>query len=168
MPFIINSIYTNGIVFTIVNNNLVPKLYKTGIVFAHSKIVELGDTYFIAIRGKKIRFIQYMHHWVIMLYCWYVHSYIGIDNLPNNVNAIFCSMNYTVHSFMYTWYSTSALRNKNTKLDKEFNNINANNASVHRCICNHDSKYIREMVFNRFLWIFVCNMDVFILLLCFF
>ena len=109
MPFIINSIYTNGMVFTIINNNLLPKLYKTGIVFAGSKIVELGDTYFIAIRGKKIRFIHYTHHWITMLYCWYVHSCIGIDNLTNNVNSIFWSMNYTVHSFMYTWYSVSAL-----------------------------------------------------------
>lgn len=106
LPFIINSIYTEGVTSTIINNNLWDKMLIPAMLFAPSKIVELGDTYFIAIRGRKIRFIHYFHHWITMLYCWHAHYYIG-----NGINAIAicCSMNYTVHSFMYTWYSISAL-----------------------------------------------------------
>jgi len=106
LPYIIISIYREGLILTVINNDLWNKMLLPALLFAPSKIVELGDTYFIAIRGRKIRFIQYFHHWITMLYCWHAHYYIGNGM---NVNAIFCSMNYTVHSLMYTWYSASAL-----------------------------------------------------------
>ena len=106
LPIIINSIYLNGLNNTIKNYDLWSLMTYPGLLFAPSKIMELGDTFFIMLKGKRIRFIQYFHHWITMLYCWHAHYYIpgGI-----NVNAMFCSMNYTVHSFMYSWYAMSAI-----------------------------------------------------------
>ena len=106
LPILIKSIYFNGLNSTIVNNDLWSLMIYPGLLFAPSKIIELGDTLFIMLKGKKVRFIQYFHHWITMLYCWHAHYYIynGI-----NVNAIFCSINYTIHSLMYSWYAISAI-----------------------------------------------------------
>ena len=110
VPYFVNSIHKYGLISTVINNNCYEELKMPLFLFAPSKIIELGDTFFIAIRGKKIKYIQYFHHWITMLYCWYVHNF---RNNGMNVNAMFCCMNYTVHSFMYTWYAISALKIKN-------------------------------------------------------
>ena len=109
VPYFVNSIHKYGLISTIINNNCYEELKMPLLLVAPSKIIELGDTFFIAIRGKKIKYIQYFHHWITMLYCWYVHNF---RLYRMNVNAMFCCMNYTVHSFMYTWYAISALKIK--------------------------------------------------------
>lgn len=105
LPIIVNSIYLNGLNNTIINYDLWPLMSYPGLLFAPSKIIELGDTFFIMLKGKKVRFIQYFHHWITMLYCWHAHYHIPYGM---NINAIFCSINYTIHSFMYSWYAVSA------------------------------------------------------------
>lgn len=105
MPYLVRYLFSNGIILTVINNNLWEHTTIPCLLFAPSKIVELGDTIFLMLRGKKIRFIQYFHHWLTMLYCWHAYYYV---NSGININMIFCSINYTVHAFMYTWYAVSA------------------------------------------------------------
>jgi len=72
--------------------------------FCLSKIPELFDTFFIVLRKRPLRFLQYYHHIVTMWFCWAAWA-----------NKIECGgsyavMNLFVHSFMYSYYMCSALQ----------------------------------------------------------
>ena len=83
-----------------------PLMGRWGWYFFISKIFEFGDTFFIVIRKKPLRLLQYYHHLATYLFTWYCSYYI----VPlNSTSSYFTAMNYIVHSFMYTWYSISAL-----------------------------------------------------------
>lgn len=116
LPVLINSIYYNGLNNTIIGNNIHGSIKLQLLLFAPSKILELGDTLLLMIKFKKIRFIQYYHHYVTMLYCWHANYNLEIMN----INSIFCIMNYTIHAFMYSWYSLSALGFKFPIIIKHF------------------------------------------------
>ncbi|VDN55481.1 unnamed protein product [Dracunculus medinensis] len=70
--------------------------------FAISKIVELGDTFFVVMRKKPLIFLHWYHHAVVLIYSW---------NSACELTAAgrwFIFMNYFVHSIMYTYYSITA------------------------------------------------------------
>eukprot|EP01059_Diplonema_ambulator_P018472 TRINITY_DN30850_c0_g1_i1.p1 TRINITY_DN30850_c0_g1~~TRINITY_DN30850_c0_g1_i1.p1 ORF type:complete len:299 (+),score=60.99 TRINITY_DN30850_c0_g1_i1:47-898(+) len=69
--------------------------------FTFSKFVELGDTFFLIIMGKKIEFLQWWHHATVLLYCWVAFG----EKTPSAL--IFGTMNYFVHSIMYLYFAVS-------------------------------------------------------------
>lgn len=72
--------------------------------FVISKVYELGDTAFIILRKQPLIFLHWYHHITVMIYVWYSYT----DHTAPG--RWFTSMNYAVHSFMYTYYMIRALR----------------------------------------------------------
>jgi elongation of very long chain fatty acids protein 6 len=73
VPTTIRHLQTHGIVNAICGTELGNILAFPVLLFALSKIIEFGDTVFVVIRGRRLIFLQYYHHWVTMLYCWYAY-----------------------------------------------------------------------------------------------
>ncbi|KAK6020859.1 GNS1/SUR4 family protein [Ostertagia ostertagi] len=72
------------------------------LLFAISKIVELGDTMFIVLRKKPLIFLHYYHHAAVLIYT--VHS--GAEHAAPG--RAFIAMNFLAHSVMYTYYTFTA------------------------------------------------------------
>lgn len=70
--------------------------------FVLSKIIELGDTYFIILKKQRLIFLHWYHHITVLLYTWYAY------NEFTAVNQWFLWINYAVHSIMYSYYSIRA------------------------------------------------------------
>ena len=66
--------------------------------FIISKIPELLDTLFLALRKRPIIFLHWYHHIATMLYCWDAWSLL----VP--AGGSFAAMNLVVHSLMYSYY----------------------------------------------------------------
>lgn len=90
--------------------------YKAFIV---SKVPELLDTIFIVCRSKPLVALQWYHHWVTMMICYYVS-----DLLCDQFSSFFL-MNYIVHSFMYLYFGLYVYfkNNKYMKIYGTFVNI---------------------------------------------
>jgi len=73
-------------------------------MFVISKVYELGDTIFIVLRKQPLIFLHWYHHISVMIYVWYSYT----DH--TSPGRWFMVMNYTVHSFMYTYYAARAMR----------------------------------------------------------
>merc|ERR1711870_29634 len=71
-------------------------------LFAFSKIPELGDTAFLILKGKPVRFLQWYHHSTVMLFCWLA---IATEYTPG---IWFAMTNYTVHAVMYMYFFLTA------------------------------------------------------------
>lgn len=72
------------------------------LLFTLSKTPEMIDTLFLVLQKKKVIFLHWYHHATVMLYCW--HCYTSITP----AGYTFASMNYFVHSIMYTYYLVCA------------------------------------------------------------
>lgn len=70
--------------------------------FVLSKVIELGDTYFIILKKQPLIFLHWYHHITVMLYTWYAYREFTA------VNQWFLCINFCVHSIMYTYYSIRA------------------------------------------------------------
>jgi elongation of very long chain fatty acids protein 6 len=73
-------------------------------IFTISKLYELGDTLFIVLRKQPLIFLHWYHHVTVFIYVWYSYT----DHTAPG--RWFMVMNYTVHSFMYTYYALKAMR----------------------------------------------------------
>ncbi|CAG0903284.1 unnamed protein product [Cyprideis torosa] len=73
------------------------------VIFISSKVVEFGDTFFLIVRKRPVTFLQVYHHGITLIFCWYSTAY------DNSVKTVFGSLNFAVHSFMYTYFCVSAL-----------------------------------------------------------
>jgi len=73
-------------------------------LFAMSKIIELGDTIFIALRKQRLTFLHYCHHVSALIYTWYSVS----QNI--SLGRWFVTMNFCVHTLMYGYYSLRSLQ----------------------------------------------------------
>ena len=73
-------------------------------LFIYSKIPELLDTVFIVLRKRNLLFLHWYHHITVLLYCWHAYS------TECGAGLFFVSMNYLVHSVMYTYFAFSTLR----------------------------------------------------------
>merc|ERR1712032_973299 len=67
-------------------------------LFVFSKIPELGDTAFLILKGKRVRFLQWYHHSTVMLFCWLA---LATEYTPG---FWFAATNYAVHSIMYMYF----------------------------------------------------------------
>lgn len=67
-------------------------------LFVYSKLPELGDTMFLVVQKKPIIFLHWFHHVTVLLYCW--HAFVN----RTSTGFWFVTMNYSVHSIMYTYY----------------------------------------------------------------
>lgn len=77
--------------------------------FIMSKAPELGDTLFIVLRKQNLTFLHTAHHSITLVSSWFVYKdYVGISRW-------FITMNYSVHTVMYSYF---ALRAMNVKLPK--------------------------------------------------
>ena len=73
-------------------------------LFCISKLLELGDTFFIILRKQTLIFLHWYHHITVLIYAWYIYSrYLG-------TGRYLIVMNYSVHSIMYSYYALKALR----------------------------------------------------------
>ena len=73
-------------------------------LFTISKVYELGDTIFIILRKQNLIFLHWYHHVTVLVYTWYSYTeHLGPGRW-------FITMNYVVHSVMYTYYALRALR----------------------------------------------------------
>ncbi|XP_068114049.1 very long chain fatty acid elongase 3 [Hyperolius riggenbachi] len=70
--------------------------------FVLSKVPELGDTLFIVLRKQKLIFLHWYHHITVLLYTWYAYK----ETVAGG--GWFMTMNYTVHAFMYSYYTLRA------------------------------------------------------------
>jgi len=75
--------------------------------FVWSKIPELLDTFFLVFQKKPVIFLHWFHHVTVLLYCW--HAFV----VRSATGLWFVSMNYTVHSVMYSYYFFSIAGFKN-------------------------------------------------------
>jgi elongation of very long chain fatty acids protein 6 len=73
-------------------------------LFTVSKIIELGDSYFLVLRKRPLTFLQYYHHALTLVYCWW-----SFTEEPA-FNRIGTLSNYCVHSVMYTYFLARSLR----------------------------------------------------------
>ncbi|KHN74736.1 Putative fatty acid elongation protein 4 [Toxocara canis] len=72
------------------------------LLFALSKIVELGDTLFIVLRKRKLIFLHYYHHVAVLIGA----AHAGAEHAAPG--RFFISLNYFVHSVMYSYYASTA------------------------------------------------------------
>ncbi|VDK55234.1 unnamed protein product [Anisakis simplex] len=72
------------------------------LLFALSKIVELGDTLFIVLRKRKLIFLHYYHHVAVIIGA----AHAGAEHAAPG--RFFISLNYFVHSVMYSYYACTA------------------------------------------------------------
>ena len=80
-----------------------PILGYWGYIFALSKLVEFGDTFFIVLRKQPLIFLHWYHHIVTFLYTWL--AYVE----EAEYGKMFALLNLIVHSFMYTYYTFKAM-----------------------------------------------------------
>lgn len=66
--------------------------------FMVSKIPEMLDTVFLCLRKKPVTFLHAYHHLTVTIFSWMGGRYL----LPSGI--WFATMNYVVHSFMYSYY----------------------------------------------------------------
>jgi len=76
------------------------------LLFTLSKFAELGDTIFIVLRKQNLIFLHWYHHIATLIYCW--NSYAE----QTGTGRWFVTMNYCVHSLMYSYYALRALKFK--------------------------------------------------------
>eukprot|EP00932_Pfiesteria_piscicida_P015487 SRR837773.27736.p2 GENE.SRR837773.27736~~SRR837773.27736.p2 ORF type:complete len:324 (-),score=127.96 SRR837773.27736:330-1238(-) len=67
-------------------------------LFCFSKIPELGDTVFLVLKCKRVRFLQWYHHATVLLFCWLA---LATEYTPG---LWFAATNYFVHSVMYMYF----------------------------------------------------------------
>ncbi|CAG0913599.1 unnamed protein product [Notodromas monacha] len=73
-------------------------------MFILSKVPELGDTVFIVLRKQRLIFLHWYHHVTVLLYTWYAFAGFVAPG------RWFITMNYLVHSLMYSYYALKALK----------------------------------------------------------
>lgn len=96
-----------GFLHSICNNSFLaskPAVYWI-YLFVLSKTPELVDTIFLVLKKQKLIFLHVYHHATVVIFAWFIFA--------NRVAAArwFCTMNFGVHSIMYTYYALKALPN---------------------------------------------------------
>lgn len=75
-------------------------------LFAFSKFVEFGDTFFLVVKKKPVIFLHWYHHITVMLLTFHIWA----NQHPTG--RYFTLMNFSVHSVMYGYYSLTAMKIK--------------------------------------------------------
>ncbi|UXI15682.1 Succinyl-CoA ligase subunit beta [Sarcoptes scabiei] len=80
------------------------KVYFWYFLFVISKLFEMGDTAFLLIRSKPIRFIHWFHHSITMIYSFYIAAFLPA------IGRWMSSMNFFVHTLMYGYYFSHSIK----------------------------------------------------------
>jgi len=72
-------------------------------LFTWSKVVELGDTFFIVIRKRKLIILHWVHHTLALCFCFYFYSQMA------STSVFVAFLNMFAHSFMYAYYALKTL-----------------------------------------------------------
>lgn len=106
LPELLDTLYRDGFQGAACNNTFSkhPNLMFWGWLFVWSKLFEFGDTAFIVLRKQKLTFLHWFHH-AMTLICVFAY-------FPGNcsINRWTGSMNYLIHSLMYSYYALRAFR----------------------------------------------------------
>ncbi|CAG0881948.1 unnamed protein product [Cyprideis torosa] len=107
LPYISAILHNEGFRSSLCIDHHDVEFFRPGVfwiwMFAYSKVVELGDTAFIILRKRPLIFLHWYHHITVLIYTWFSFS----DLTPSGL--WFIGMNYTVHAFMYTYYSLRSM-----------------------------------------------------------
>jgi elongation of very long chain fatty acids protein 6 len=101
------SLLEKGVEYSVCDNS-----YAYGIpgfwafMFIISKLPELIDTVFIVFRQQQLIFLHWYHHATVLIYCWHSYKEFAASG------RWFMTMNYFVHSLMYSYYACKAMRIK--------------------------------------------------------
>ncbi|KHN74748.1 Putative fatty acid elongation protein 4 [Toxocara canis] len=87
------------------------------LLFAISKIVELGDTYFIVLRKRPLTFLHCYHHIVVIIGA----AYGGASHAAHG--RFFVTMNYFVHGIMYAYYACASYGLHPSRCQQSMGNI---------------------------------------------
>lgn len=104
LSYILPSLYYNGLQATLCSDGYYDG--TTGLwvcLFSFSKAVELLDTMFVVLRKQKLIVLHWYHHALTLVYSCYSYQYR--NNSPGQFNVM---SNFTVHTFMYTYYAVRA------------------------------------------------------------
>lgn len=71
--------------------------------FVFSKYAEFLDTAFIVLRKRNLTFLHWYHHTSVVICSWFAFL------VQQPAAFYFCSMNYTVHAVMYSYYFLAAV-----------------------------------------------------------
>jgi elongation of very long chain fatty acids protein 6 len=105
IPHFINKLTNHGFIHTLCNDDFI--YGSSGLwayLFAVSKAFEFVDTLFVVFRKQKLIFLHYYHHTTVLIYCFYAYHEFSA------CTQWFLTMNYFIHSIMYTYYAFKALR----------------------------------------------------------
>ncbi|KAM6184792.1 very long chain fatty acid elongase 3 [Rhynchocyon petersi] len=81
-----------------------PTIRFWSVVFVLSKIIELGDTAFIIFRKRPLIFVHWYHHSTVLIFTSFAY------NRKIAAGGWFMTMNFGVHSIMYTYYTLKAAK----------------------------------------------------------
>ncbi|XP_006880050.1 PREDICTED: elongation of very long chain fatty acids protein 3 [Elephantulus edwardii] len=81
-----------------------PTIRFWSIIFSLSKIIELGDTAFIILRKRPLIFVHWYHHSTVLVFTCF-----GFKN-KMVAGGWFMTMNFGVHSIMYSYYTLKAAK----------------------------------------------------------
>ncbi len=107
VPDFVRALANEGVVYSICKNDFAYGV--TGfwsLMFILSKLPELIDTLFIVLRKQSLIFLHWYHHATVLVYCWYSYKEYA------STGRWFMTMNYIVHSLMYSYYVFKALQFK--------------------------------------------------------
>lgn len=104
LPEFIYSLSEHGFQHSICNNSYIyvkPARYWI-YLFVLSKTPELVDTIFLVLKKQKLIFLHVYHHATVLMFSWFVWT--------NSLACArwFCTINYGIHSVMYTYYALKA------------------------------------------------------------
>ena len=118
VPNLVHSVYDRGFKQAVCKTDIItnPHISLWGFLFVLSKFIELGDTVFIVLRKTPLQFLHWYHHMTVVIY-----SSMGSSS-PKTIalGHWFGSMNYSVHTIMYTYY---ALRTAGVKVPSQMAKI---------------------------------------------
>jgi len=106
-PEFLHTLTTRGFYDSICNTSFVEENKVSSFwtwLFTLSKMPELGDTVFIVLRKQQLIFLHWYHHLTVLVYVFYCFSQF------TSCARWFMTMNYFVHSLMYTYFALRAMR----------------------------------------------------------
>jgi len=105
VPFFVNTLATKGFTASCCDGTFFvdPVTAVWPLVFWLSKYPELIDTVFIVLRKRPLSFLHFFHHASVVVFASHSYSFFAGSGLW------FMTMNYAVHSVMYSYYFLMAM-----------------------------------------------------------
>ena len=106
LPYLVNSLYVHGLQKTICSEEWFhyPTVVITISAFIFSKIPELMDTVWLALKKREIILLHWYHHLTVLAFCWWA----GFHNV-GGTGLFFAGINMFVHSVMYGYYALGSM-----------------------------------------------------------